>query len=108
MPFDRQKCSKLDIHLFDNVDPEQSSFKLLSTKIEIKLKKRSPFLWDDLSTRNERARQITSLGQIGISATPYASKVSTPIHPPLSSYYVSNLLFFVASVSVIGIWLIKP
>lgn len=44
-----QPASSLEVSLYDTVVPAESSFKVLSTKIEVKLKKAQPFQWPDLA-----------------------------------------------------------
>jgi len=65
----------LQLLLFDAVVPAACSFKVLGTKVEIKLKKAVAFQWDDVVSRGARVVSAAGSGCDAVgSATPYASK----------------------------------
>jgi hypothetical protein len=47
---------ELHLYLFAPVVPTACSFKVLGTKVEIKLAKAAPFQWDDLVNKVRRMR----------------------------------------------------
>jgi len=68
--------ASLTLNLWDVVVPSECSFVVLSTKVEIKLKKAGTLQWDDLV--NSGATRVASAASLGPaaseSATPYSSK----------------------------------
>nr|XP_060616100.1 protein SGT1 homolog [Anolis sagrei ordinatus] len=71
-----EECS-LNLHLLPPIIPEQSSFKVLSTKIEIKMKKPEAIRWEKLEGReaSPKAKQLTPESML--------------LYPP-SSHYTRN------------------
>jgi len=66
----------LDLHLFDVIVPEQSSFVVLSTKVEIKLMKANNYSWPDVVKTGAAALVAPAAAAANPSSnpTPYASK----------------------------------
>lgn len=59
----------LDLALYDAVAPGESSFKVLSTKVEIKLKKTQPFQWPDLTPGAGTAVAAAAAADAGSSSS---------------------------------------
>jgi suppressor of G2 allele of SKP1 len=79
-----EKAVTLKLNLFDKINPSTSTFKILGTKVEIKLKKIQPYLWDDLINGNSQQRYaqaptygpggVNSSGASDVKTSAYASK----------------------------------
>lgn len=68
-----RKVTAVDIQLNDTIDPSCSSFNVLSTKVEIKLKKQNQYSWDSLQ-QSTKPQQRTSKPAQEAPARPYSSK----------------------------------
>ena len=63
----------LTIDLYDTILPADSTYKVLGTKIELKLKKETTGNWPDLT--NTGAQRLTAASvSASTGATPYASR----------------------------------
>ena len=87
LPGDGSSEHCLDLDLAHPVVPEECSFKVLSTKVEIKLKKRDGIRWAKLE--GDGQDPLPTPSAVGGSSTATASATTTAVssHPPS---YVSS------------------